>query len=278
MMNSVTRSRYNIEALTRGLEILSLFSSDKPSLSLMEVVAALKINKSTAYRVLSTLETLGYLERDANSRRYRPSLKVLELGFTALNSLEVRQVARPYLERLAQEVNETVSLGILDGMDVVYIDRVRNRSIVGVVLGVGSHVSAHCTALGKVLLAYLPQEELMNRLTQNKLTALTPCTFIEPSKLLDELELVRQRGYAINDEELAIGLRAIAAPIRDLSQKTVAAINVSGPVTTISLRRLKNELASAVVETATQISAALGYNLNSGAKNSGSGSSWRARD
>jgi IclR family pca regulon transcriptional regulator len=269
MMNSVARSRYNIEALTRGLEILSLFSSDQPSLSLMEVVAALKINKSTAYRVLSTLETLGYLERDANTRRYRPSLKVLELGFTALNSLEVRQVARPYLERLAQEVNETASLGMLNGMDVVYIDRVRNRSIVGVVLGVGSHVSAHCTALGKVLLAYLPQEELKSRLVQSNLTALTPRTFVEPSKLLDELELIRQRGYAINDEELAIGLRAVAAPIRDLSQKTVAAINVSGPVTTISLRRLKNELAPAVVETAAQISAALGYNPSNGAKDNG---------
>ncbi len=277
-MNSIARSRYNIEALTRGLEILSLFSTDRPALSLMEVVAALKINKSTAYRVLSTLQALGYLERDPSTRRYRPSLKVLELGFTALNSLEVRQVAHPHLERLAQEVNETVSLGVLDGLRVVYIDRVRNRSIVGVVLGVGSHVSAHCTALGKVLLAYLPREELEARLTQSNLTALTPRTIVDPFKLLEELEHIRQCDYAINDEELAVGLRAVAAPIRDLTQKTVAAINVSGPVTTISLRRLKSELAPAVLETAAQISAALGYTPKSGVKEDGFCSDRRARD
>lgn len=267
-MGPSARSRYNIEALTRGLEILSLFSTETPWLSLMEVVHALGINKSTAYRVLSTLEALGYLQRDPTTRRYRPSLKVLELGFTALNSLEVRQVARPYLERLAQEVNETVSLGMLDGLRVVYIDRVRNRSIVGVVLGVGSHVPAHCTALGKVLLADLKPEELEARFAHHPLIALTPRSIVDPVKLFEELESIRQRGYAINDEELAIGLRAVAAPIRDFSQKTVAAINVSGAVTTISLERLESELAPAVLETAAQISAALGY-IPTGVKDNG---------
>src|SRR5512137_313130 len=99
------KSRYDIQALVRGLEILALFTPESPSLSLTEIVATLELNKSTAFRVLSTLETLGYLERDPATRRYRPGLKVLQLGFTALNGLEVGQVARPYLERLAQAVN-----------------------------------------------------------------------------------------------------------------------------------------------------------------------------
>jgi IclR family pca regulon transcriptional regulator len=205
------------------------------------------------------LEALGYLQRDPATRRYRPGLKVLQLGFTALSGLEVGQVARPYLERLAQGVNETASLGVLDGMHIIYVDRVRNRAIVGVVIGIGSHVPAHCTSLGKVLLADLPPDELDRRLTDANLTVFTSHTITDGRVLRDELALVRQRGYATSDEELAVGLRAVAAPIRNATQKAVAAINVSGPVTTISRERLKTQIVPAVVKTATQISLALGY-------------------
>ena len=191
--------------------------------------------------------------------RYRPSLKVLQLGFTALNSLEVGQVARPYLERLAQEVSEAASLGVLDGLNVIYVDRIRNRAIVGVVIEIGSHVPGHCTALGKVLLADLPPEEFDKRLARADLTEYTSRTITDREALLNEVALARQRGYAVSDEELAVGLRAVAAPIRDASQKAVAAINVSGSVTTISRERLKTEIAPAVVKAAAQISLALGY-------------------
>jgi IclR family transcriptional regulator, pca regulon regulatory protein len=158
------KSRYNIETLARGLNILELFTSRTPSLSLVEITASLSLNKSTAFRILATLESSGYLERDPTTRKYRPSLKVLQLGFLAINRLEVRQVARPYLEKLSQEVNETVSLCVLHGADIVYVDRIRNRAIVGVVLDIGSHVPAHSTTVGKVLLSNLPADELQKRL------------------------------------------------------------------------------------------------------------------
>ena len=253
-----SKPRYGIQALARGLEILTLFTSESPSLSLTEIVATLELNKSTAFRVLSTLEALGYLERDPATRRYSPGLEVLQLGFTALNGLEVGQVARPYLERLAQGVDETASLGVLDSMRIIYVDRIRNRAIVGVVISIGSHVPAHCTSLGKVLLADLPPDELNCRLADADLTAFTSHTITDQRALLGELTLVRQRGYATCDEELAVGLRAVAAPIRNTTQKAVAAINVSGPVTTISRERLKAEIIPAVVKTAAQISLALG--------------------
>ena len=252
-------SRYSIEALARGLQMMELFSAERPSLSLTEIVQALQLSKSTAFRVLATLESLGYLERDPVTRRYRPSLKVLQLGFTALNSLEVSQVARPFLERLAQEVNETASLGVLEGMNVIYVDRVRNRAIVGVVLEIGSHVPAHCTSLGKVLLADLPQDELEQRVARTDLTSLTLRTTTDRQALMSEIAVARQRGYALGDEELAIGLRAAAAPIRDATPKVVAAISVSGAATSISRERLKTEIVPAVVKTAAQISMALGY-------------------
>ena len=252
-------SRYNINALTRGLKVLELFTLETPSLTLTEIVHTLKLSKSTAFRVVSTLQAQGYIERDPSTHRYRPSLKVLQLGFTAINSLGLRQVARPYLERLALEVNETVSLCVLSDMDIIYVDRVRNHAIVGVMLNVGSRLSAHCTALGKVLLAHLPPEELSSRLAQTMLEPCTSHTIVNRESFLGELASIRQQGYAIDDEELTFGLRAVAAPIRDASQKAIAAINVTGSVMTMTLERIDHEFRSAVMKMAEQISSALGY-------------------
>jgi PcaR/PcaU/PobR family beta-ketoadipate pathway transcriptional regulator len=259
MMDNKRESRYNIEALARGLDILELFTYDNPSLSLTEIVAILNLSKSTIFRILSTLETSGYLERDPGTRRYRPSLKVLQLGFTAINSLEVRQVARPLLERLAQEVDETVSLCVLDGTRVVYVDRVRNRAIVGLVLDIGSHVPAHCTTMGKILIANLLPDKLDKFLKNTNFKKFTPRTITDRQTFLAELSKIRKDGFAVSDGELAIDLRAAGAPIFNITQRTVAAINVSGSTSTISLQRLKKEIVPAVMKTAHQISLALGY-------------------
>lgn len=256
------RSRYNIEALERGLDILALFTSDTPSLSLTQIVEILNINKSTAYRVLSTLEGLNYLERDPITRLYRPGLKVLQLGFTAISNLDVREVAHPFLVKLSQDLGETVSLAVLDGVYTVYVDRVRNQAIVGVVLGVGSRLPAHCSSLGKVLLSDLPTDELERRLAQAELTSFAPNTISSQQDLISELSKVREQGYAIGDEELAVGLRAAAAPIRDINHRIVAAINATGATINISYERLNNEIIPALIETAHQISITLGYTPN----------------
>lgn len=253
------KSRYNIEALSRGLEILSLFSAERPALSLSQIVELLQLNKSTVYRVLSTLEATGYLEQDLATRLYRPGLKVLQLGFTAISTLELRQVARPYLEKLSQELGETVSLAALDGFRTIYIDRIRNQTIVGVVLGVGSSLPAHCTALGKILLADLSVDELNGLLTAHELTAFTSNTLTTKKSLLAELQKVRQQGFALDDEELALGLRATAAPIRDHSKRTIAAVNVTGATSKISIERINNEIVPALANVTSQISKALGY-------------------
>ncbi len=257
-------SRYNIEALSRGLEVLELFTFERPSLTLTEIVEALRSNKSTVFRVLSTLETKGYLDHDPVTRRYQPAIKVLQLGFRAINSLEVRQVARPYLERLAQEMEETVSLAILDGTNMVYIDRVRNRAIVGVVLDIGSRLPAHSTSLGKVLLAGLPPDDLQDLLEGMDFIKCTSFTIADREALLAELAKVRNNGYAVCDGELAVGLKAVAAPIRDSSMKTVAAVNVSGAEPTISMERIEKEIAPALKATAERISLALGCPCDGG--------------
>lgn len=253
-------SRYTIDALARGLEVLALFSAERPSLTLAELTAAAGLNKSTAFRVAATLESLGYLEHDPATRRYRPGLAVLQLGFAALSGMELRQVARPHLERLAQEFDETASLAVLDrdGRDIIYIDRVRNRSIVGVVLGVGSRVPAHAASLGKALLAARSDAELAAWISGAPAQALTDHTLTSQA-LLEDLAAVRQRGFALSDQELASGLRGAAAAIRDERGRAVAAVSISGPSSTISMERLAQQIGPAVAETALRISRGLGF-------------------
>ena len=251
-------SQYEIEALVRGLDVLKLFTQERPRWSLSEIVEALDISKSTAFRVLATLESSGYLERDSQSRQYRPGVNVLELGFVALSGLEVRQVAHPHLERLALDLNETSSLAVREGTDIVYVDRVRNRAIVGILLGVGSRGPGHCTGLGKALLAELDPDELEGMLGDGKLQRYTPRTIVDIAKLAADLKRVRQRGFATNDEEFVVGLRTVAAPIRDRSGVAVASIGVSGPVGSISRERMLTELGPAAAAAAAEISRELG--------------------
>jgi len=253
-------STYTIEALQRGLHVLSLFTRETPSLSLTEIKDAAALNKTTAFRIIATLEAAGYLVRNPRTKQYRPSLKVLQLGFTAVSSLEFRDIARPYLQQLSQDVDETVSLSVLDGLDVVYVDRIRRKQIVGVVLGIGSRIPAQCGSMGKVMLAHLPSEELTQRLN-NSLAPCTPHTIIDQAAFAKELAQVREQGYALNDEELEIGLRAVAAPVWDHTNQVVAAINVTGSVRTISQQRMVEDLAPKLKDTAVQISSSLGYTL-----------------
>ncbi|MFU8771037.1 MAG: IclR family transcriptional regulator [Anaerolineales bacterium] len=254
-------NQYTLETLSRGLTILSLFTRETPTLNLTEIVSLTGINKTTTFRIVSTLETGGYLLRDPETKRYKPGIKVLQLGFAAISSLELRQVARPYLERLSQQVGETVSLSILDGMEIIYIDRVRNRQIVGVLLGLGSRLPAHCTSMGKALLAQLSTGELNCRLANVDLKPCTPKSVPCRKELEAELSRVREQGFALNDEELEIGLRAVAAPVFDSSQQAVAAINVTGSASAISIEKLSGEISEAVRATALQVSQALGYRV-----------------
>ena len=252
-------SRYSIETLERGLSVLSLFSNDTSELTLTEISRAADINMTTSLRIASTLEGAGYLRRDPETKRYRPSLKVLQLGFSALRSMDIRQSARPYLELLSKETGETVSLAVLDGLEIVYVDRIRNRQIVGVVLGMGSRLPAHCTSMGKAMLAYLPEDRLKTRLNGADLQACTGNTISETDSLEADLAKVRRRGYAVNNQELAVGLRAVAAPIWGEHGQVVAAINISGSTETISRSRLKQDLVPLLSTTSAEISQSLGF-------------------
>ncbi len=261
-INPAQKTRYNIEALSRGLEILSLFTSEQSALSFSQIVDLLGLNKSTVFRMLATLEAHHFIEQDRQTRLYRPGIRVLQLGFTAINSMEISQVAHPHLEELSLRLGETVSLAVLDDFRTIYVDRIRNQALVGVVVKIGSSLPAHCSSLGKVLLAGLSFPALDQLLNANPLTPYTQKTTTSRDVLLQELDAIRKQQYAVGDEELAVGLRAVSAPIREASGTTVAAVNVSGLTQQMSYQRIQDEVTPVLMETVQKISTFLGFKTN----------------
>ncbi len=257
----MNETRYYIEALDRGLRILEVFSETTPSLNLTDIASATQLSKSTAFRFTYTLEKLGYLKRDPETKHYRPGLKVLRLGFTALNSLEVSQVARPYLEILSKLCGETTNMTIRDGVEIIYVARNKTQQIVSVDLHLGSRLPVHCTSMGKVQLIDIPREKLKVLLGDKPFQKKAPNTITTFDELVSELNQVRQQGYATNDEELVAGLRSVAAPIRDHNNEIVAAINISIPVARSSRQKMDTVLAPMVMDTAHKISIALGSDI-----------------
>lgn len=255
---SKDNDRYYIEALGRGLNILEAFTEQAPSLSLTEISSTVGLDKSTVFRFVYTLEKLGYLVRDPDTKRYRPGLKVLRLGFTSINSLGLRQIAQPYLKALSAQTGETTNMTVRDGVEVVYIARNKTGQIININLQVGSRLPVYCTSMGKAQLIDHSQAELRSLLGAEPYAAVGPNTITTLDDLVAELERVRWQGYAINDEELAAGLRSAAAPIRNAEGEIVGAINVSVPSARVSRHELESDLAPLVRRTAQEICRTLG--------------------
>jgi IclR family pca regulon transcriptional regulator len=228
---------------------------------LTEIAVAVSLDKSTVFRSVHTLERLGYLARDPETKRYRPALKVLRLGFTALDSLGLRQIAQPYLKALSEESGETTNMTVRDGKEVVYVARNRTRQIVSINLHLGSRLPVYCTSMGKVLLIDKSQDELRHLLGEGPYPARGPNTLTTLEALVAELASARRQGYAINDDELVAGLRSVAAPIRGCRGEIVAAINISVPSARVSRGELERDLAPLVTDTARDIGIALGADL-----------------
>jgi IclR family transcriptional regulator, pca regulon regulatory protein len=258
---SLREPRYS-QSLERGLAILGCFTPKRPVLGIADIADDLGMSRSTTHRYVITLVALGYLEQGA-SRKYRLGLRVTDLGMSALNSTGLREHAHPYLDELRRRSSYTVSLGVLDDTDVLYVDRARSlrrgQGQNGLDLQPGSRLPAHTTAMGKLLLANLPDEDQRSVLASMKLTKRGPNTIASKKALREELDEVQEEGFAVNDEELAPGLFAIAAPVRNEARDVVAAVSLSAPSSMISLDELVDALGPHLVSTADRISARLGY-------------------
>lgn len=245
-------------SLVRGLAILSSFTAEHPLIGITELATKLQLNKSTVHRYVDTLRTLGYLEQDVATKKFRLGIRVVEFGVALLGGMELRQIALPCLEDLATQLGLTVNMSVLDGIEIVYIERVRMTTIINLELHVGSRLPAYCTSMGKVLLAFLPPADLAKRIKQMDLARRGPNTITGAEELIKELARVRERGFAVNNEELAHGLRSVAAPVRSRKGEVVAAINIAVHTALTSTSDMQTVLAPKLVATATEISHRLG--------------------
>ena len=258
---SLREPRYS-QSLERGLAILGCFTPKRPVLGIADIADELGMSRSTTHRYVITLVALGYLEQGA-SRKYRLGLRVTDLGMSALNSTGLREHAHPYLEELRQRTSYTTNLGVLDGGEVLYVDRVRSfrrgQGRVDLNLQTGSRLPAYCTAIGKLLLANLPEPEQRDLIASMKLTKHGPNTITSKKALREELDDIQAAGFAVDDQEFAAELYAIAAPVRNEARDVVAAVNLVAHSSIISLEELVDALGPHLVSTADRISARLGY-------------------
>ena len=262
-MRAEPSSTGHSQSLERGLAILSSFNSGKPLLGVSELSRQVGLSRSTAHRYIATLATLGYLQQDPATRKYRLGPRVLDLGFSAINSMELREISAPHLQQLSDETGLTVNMAVLDGTDIVYIERCRSgrhgQREIDLNLHVGSRLPAYCTSMGKVLLAGLPDDERKAALDRIVLTQRGPNTLTRKTSLAAELARVAELGLAVNNEELAYGLRSIAAPVRSQAGHVVAAINLAAHRSMVSLEDLVAGLGPPLRRTAAEISARIAY-------------------
>lgn len=250
-----------MQSVTRALNILEVLARESGPLGLSELVQKSGLKPATAHRLLTTLMARGFAEQDQATQRYRLGLKAFEVGNAALYAIDTRTAARPFLKELVDRLNETANLAILDRGEVVYIDQLESTNIVIVKMfaRLGSRGPAHCTGSGKVLLAFLPDEELLPLIDRLPRARFTANTITEPAAFLAELNAIRRQGYALDRGERDEGVCCVAAPIKNHERRVVAAVSVSGPVARMPDELIHREFVPAVTEIAGKISARLGF-------------------
>jgi DNA-binding IclR family transcriptional regulator len=245
------------QAVLRALTLLKAFTDEQPELSLAELAQGARLNKTTTYRLLTALESEGLVARTGDTDTYRLGPEAIVLGGRAMRANNLREVCRPELETLARQTREAATVEMLSEGEVLTLDEVSGGYLVGAAQSVGTHWPLYATSTGKVLLAHLPETEL-DRLLQFPLTSFTTNTITTAEALHRELEQIRERGYALANEELEVGFIAIGAPIRNHNGQVVAAISVGGPRARLTQDKIL-EFANLVMQAAGRISARLGY-------------------
>ncbi len=244
--------------MRNAARLLKVFRSRESDLGVSELARRLGLGKSTVHRLLTTLAAEGLIEQDARTGNYRLGLVMFELGEAVRVHMDLHAAAGPVLAELRAQTQESSQVGVLDGAEVVYIDRLESAHSLRLFTETGRRVPVHCTSSGKVLLAYLPEPELRALLQAAPLTAMTQHTITSADQLLAELRRVRRRGWAEAVNERELGLASIAAPIRDSAGAVVAAISIGVPLARCTVMNLRR-MAPVIVEAAEAASRRLGW-------------------
>jgi DNA-binding IclR family transcriptional regulator len=252
------RSPYRVQVLDRALAALEILANRDGECSLVDLCAEMKLHKSTVHRIAMVLEQHRLVDKNPANGRYRLGLRLFEFGSKAIAAVDLRGRARPYLDRLQRQFGETVFFCILDDGQVFYVEKVESQQSVRTACTVGSRAPAYCTAVGKAMLAELPDTEVNEVIRRWGLKAVTANTITTAAALKAELRAVSSRGYAIDNEEKEEGLRCVSAAVRGHSGKLFAAMSVSGPAFRMTKERIP-EVGQAVTRAANELSAELGY-------------------
>ena len=257
-MDNCQNRNKSIQVLERCFSVLEAIAENQGEASLAVLGRSLSIPHSTIHRILSSLMNLGYVEQNQQNGHYCLGLKLLSLSNVVLEKLDLRSVAKQYMNDLRQKTGETVNLVVLDGDEVVYIDKAESQATVRVFSLIGRRAPVNTTGAGKVLLAEMAQLDIINILRRKGMRRLTKNSITEMSIFLDVLEKVRKQGYAIDDEECEIGARCIAAPVRNHKGRIIAALSLSSPTSRLTNERIK-ELIPEIQKYALELSKALGF-------------------
>jgi len=246
------------KTLTKGLNLLEELARSIEGMTAVELANSLDIHKTSVYRYLNTLLQAGYIQTTGNGIYYLGN-KILELGSELLRRMPLRETAHPFLITLSAETQKTVHLCILDGHDVVYIDKVETQRSLPMMSRLGSRAPAYCTGVGKALLSSLPTDQVVDLLREVPLTKHTSTTITDPIRLLAELKITKERGYAIDDGEHEDGIKCFTAAINGYGGETVGAISITGLKREFDSPEEAEKLLAAVLKTAAEISRALGH-------------------
>ena len=249
-------SRYFIKSVNKAFKVLQSIAEANRPLTLSEIALSIPTDKTSATRLCYTLTELGFIHRDIN-KRYYPTPKVLTLGTSIISGLDWVELCRHYLERLFEELEKTINLCVLEGEEILYLIRIRKEKYLPFDIRMGTKLPLHCTAMGKALLAFGDPEKVDPIIDNLELMQLTPRTITSMKHFIEELNEIKLRGYAINDEELTSLARSVAAPILNDQGYAVAAINIASPTTKCSLEEMVDIIAPRLIEIAGEISVSL---------------------
>jgi DNA-binding IclR family transcriptional regulator len=254
------KENYLIQSVSHALDILESFTKTDDELGVTELSKRLGLHKNNVFRLLATLEHRGYIEQNRETDNYRLGPKTLQLGSIFIEQRECRRQARPILEDLMASTGETAVVAVLRATKVIFMDSVETDRTVRAVSRVGAMLPAHCTAVGKAILSFLPPAEIEHLYPENELPATTSRTLRTRDALLSELKGVKERGYAVENEECDLDVKSVAAPVRDFSKRAIAALGIVAPANRLGDDRLdKGGVALKVREAAAALSLKLGY-------------------
>lgn len=248
---------YNVRAVERALQILNCFDDDHYERGISEISEAVGLHKATAHRIVTTLSNFGFLDRAADGQKYRLGIQLAALGSRVVERMDLRSEALPYMHTLVEQWDEACDLSVFDQGFVFYIEVLKDNHALQISASVGQTLPAHCTASGKVFLAYLPSSELKEHLSK-PLDSYTENTVTSPDELRSQLEDIRSQGYATDHEEFEEGISSVAAPIRDRKGQVVAVLSMPGPTNRMTPNRLQ-KMSKALVTAAKNISNRLGW-------------------